>query len=66
MEKGLATFLALLVIGLLVEAIWWVGSKIDSWTITTTRTMMPMVVGLAVWGFLLAGVAVGFILMLKG
>jgi hypothetical protein len=66
MEKGLAVFLALVALGLLVEAIPWVGSKVDAWTITTTRTMMPMVVGLAVWGFLLAGVVVVFILMLNG
>ena len=65
MEKGLAVFIALVTIGLLSSALSWAAGRIDAWMIRTPSKAAPLVVGLGVWGSVLVGVVVVFIVAIR-
>jgi uncharacterized membrane protein len=64
-DKGLAVFLALVALGLVIAALSGAVGRIDTWIIRTPSKTAPLVVGLGVWALVLTSVAVAFVLAIR-
>lgn len=61
MDKGLAAFIALIALGLVVETVSWLGGLIDAWISGTKSQVGLVVVGLTVYGGGLLILVAGFL-----